>query len=1099
MEGAVPGRAPLPLEGRWRCGRPRGRRLGAGHSSLAGMAAGWRRSLLLLALLSSIQAIHFPCITPHPDDKVSRSSSHDASRDSSLPRSRSRTPDSSDTIAVPQPLSRMRGGDTTEKPTSSTNGNSNNAVSKVLRSPRARSESGIDSWEDSSIFDAIGRHRFPSNPPQLDMRVVVRFRVNYSTRWGENVVIVGSTEELGGMVNPSESMVRRALGQSKGKVMRYVADGNWEFVTVLDSAPTEISYRYALVRERGDPLVEGGAKDGRTLDVDDIVKRGFGALDDEAAELGPLHVEVRDQWRVDRQHGEDVLLRTDAFRVMYGKGRGAVDPYTEPGPMVIHPRDAAPDDARDGSGAMIPAPEPTSTRYRLVAERTRVPLGQSMAVESEELFGAVPQTMLSARFPVWELDMEVPESMLPVKYRYVVVDDASGEVVDREAGAVRWLGPSFAPVAARSNHDSHSCPEHCMVIVRDEASTARWPSEVSHTARVAGLSVSLQEVASDRGEMASVLDIKRLIDICAAANLSALHLESLSDGRAGQGPLSHAISTEYLSVSSLLPHPSIPGADASVHSKMAVLRKLFDAKGKDDLLGPSFSQFINDNGHWLKPYGLHEAFREHYNTSDASRWHNHSRLTPAQIEAFSSFGGVWYKQCGFWYWIQLHLHQQMTQVSAYARDNGVALITDVRYSSARDSADAWARPELFKQDKTLATMPNDADPFGKSLNHPAYDWGRMKNRDGCAWWHGRIRRISSYFHGALLRDVACIFRQWEIFNGGVTGLGGRMSPCNRITGQEMESQGLWDRRRLCEPFVRERLLVKHFGPDWNVTITPRFFDLFGSGVYRFKAGVDFESTLAKNLTADPPKVTGMTDKEVFDKFMVIMNERCILRDEKAFDDRFYPRLRMHLTDSYQEFGKDWQQKLRDLHDAHFSWRQDNLLTKTATEKIDMLQSASNMMLCADETADSVGCAQKVLEELGIPGTRMALRDSVPYLCAATLPSGGDTVGAWYGRMNPSDRQRTWQDLGYSGEAPEKANVRVVLGVIRKVLSTEAMMAWIPFRELVSLSATSLHEADYLPPPKETPGRVSFTELATGQKGALTKLLADMVQQAGRKI
>jgi hypothetical protein len=77
------------------------------------------------------------------------------------------------------------------------------------------------------------------------------------------------------------------------QVMRYIADGNWEFVTVLDAAPAEISYRYALVRERGEPLVEGGAACGRLLDVLELVKRGFGVVsEDEAVGLGPMQVEV---------------------------------------------------------------------------------------------------------------------------------------------------------------------------------------------------------------------------------------------------------------------------------------------------------------------------------------------------------------------------------------------------------------------------------------------------------------------------------------------------------------------------------------------------------------------------------------------------------------------------------------------------------------------------------------------------------------------------------------------------------------------------------------------------------------------------------------
>lgn len=54
--------------------------------------------------------------------------------------------------------------------------------------------------------------------PELPVRVTARFRVNYSTRWGENVVILGSTDELGGLTNPTEAEARRAIASGKGKV-----------------------------------------------------------------------------------------------------------------------------------------------------------------------------------------------------------------------------------------------------------------------------------------------------------------------------------------------------------------------------------------------------------------------------------------------------------------------------------------------------------------------------------------------------------------------------------------------------------------------------------------------------------------------------------------------------------------------------------------------------------------------------------------------------------------------------------------------------------------------------------------------------------------
>jgi hypothetical protein len=58
----------------------------------------------------------------------------------------------------------------------------------------------------------------PTAAQTLPVKVIARFRVNYSTKWGENLVILGSTEELGGLVNPSESEARKAIATGKGKV-----------------------------------------------------------------------------------------------------------------------------------------------------------------------------------------------------------------------------------------------------------------------------------------------------------------------------------------------------------------------------------------------------------------------------------------------------------------------------------------------------------------------------------------------------------------------------------------------------------------------------------------------------------------------------------------------------------------------------------------------------------------------------------------------------------------------------------------------------------------------------------------------------------------
>jgi hypothetical protein len=93
--------------------------------------------------------------------------------------------------------------------------------------------------------------------------------------------------------------------------------------------------------------------------------------------FSPIQVEVRDQWRVSRPNGEDVLLRSAAFSVMHGQGQRAgieMGKTSEP-VTVLMPSTPA------GQAALIKGE--TATHFRLSIERMRVHMGKKMAVVCE--------------------------------------------------------------------------------------------------------------------------------------------------------------------------------------------------------------------------------------------------------------------------------------------------------------------------------------------------------------------------------------------------------------------------------------------------------------------------------------------------------------------------------------------------------------------------------------------------------------------------------------------------------------------------------------------------------------------------------------------
>ena len=153
------------------------------------------RGLVLLlvaaAVLHTADAITFPCIAPLLGPTIPSAPSREPSP------ARSRTPDAGQEGLC---LS-IRGGDLA-----------------ATKTPRTRSDSGADSTGsdlvsgDSSLGDVSAKLKAMSIPMHRPVvstgtRVMLRFRINYSTRWGENVIIVGSTEELGGVQDTTEEEV----------------------------------------------------------------------------------------------------------------------------------------------------------------------------------------------------------------------------------------------------------------------------------------------------------------------------------------------------------------------------------------------------------------------------------------------------------------------------------------------------------------------------------------------------------------------------------------------------------------------------------------------------------------------------------------------------------------------------------------------------------------------------------------------------------------------------------------------------------------------------------------------------------------------------
>ncbi|MCW5548365.1 MAG: 4-alpha-glucanotransferase [Opitutaceae bacterium] len=156
-----------------------------------------------------------------------------------------------------------------------------------------------------------------------------------------------------------------------------------------------------------------------------------------------------------------------------------------------------------------------------------------------------------------------------------------------------------------------------------------------------------------------------------------------------------------------------------------------------------FAAFQATHRHWLQPFALFMAFKDHFKGRpwwewpQAVRFYAMAKDNPlaatlaARAEAHAFF--------------QYLFFGQWQNVRHKAHDHGIELIGDAPIFVARDSADVWSRPELFQVDArtgqptAVAGVPPDyfsAD--GQLWGNPLYAWEKHA-AEGYAWWLDRLR------------------------------------------------------------------------------------------------------------------------------------------------------------------------------------------------------------------------------------------------------------------------------------------------------------------------------------------------------------------------
>ena len=186
-------------------------------------------------------------------------------------------------------------------------------------------------------------------------------------------------------------------------------------------------------------------------------------------------------------------------------------------------------------------------------------------------------------------------------------------------------------------------------------------------------------------------------------------------------------------------------------------RRLLTAPPED------YAAFCAENAFWLPDYARFAVLKDLHGGAPWQSWEEPlRRRDPAAMEAFSARhrDDIARQEA-----IQYLFFRQYRALKDYVNRRGVSILGDLPIYAAEDSADVWARPQLFQLDPDLrpfavAGCPPDAfSPDGQLWGNPLFDWGSMA-ADGFAWWKARLahhkrladllridhfRGLSSYF------------------------------------------------------------------------------------------------------------------------------------------------------------------------------------------------------------------------------------------------------------------------------------------------------------------------------------------------------------------
>ncbi|KAL5707700.1 4-alpha-glucanotransferase [Ranunculus cassubicifolius] len=856
--------------------------------------------------------------------------------------------------------------------------------------------------------------------------VNLRFRIPYYTQWGQSLLVCGS-EPLLGSWNVKKGVVLSPFLEEEKLI--------WSGKVSVPSG-FECEYGYYLVDDNKNVLRwEDGKK--RKVVVPDVCRDG---------EVLELH----DLW----QTAAETLFYRSAFKNVIFQNKCSLhsEAISAAFQSNLHEEDSV------------------IVRFKISCPKldqgkSVYVIGSSGILGQWKVQGALKLTYDGESY--WQADCALKRNELPLKYKYCQSDKAGNVSVE--------IGPNRELMA---DSNSKSQPQYICLsdgIFRDMP----W--------RGVGVAIPMFSVRSkeDLG-VGEFLDLKLLVDLAVESGFHLVQLLPLNDTSV------HKMwwdSYPYSSLSVFALHPlylrvqalskSIPDEikqeiseakeqldgsvvdyEGTMARKLSIAKKIFLLEKDSFLASTPFHTFFSENEEWLKPYAAFCFLRDFFETSDHSEWGRFSHYTEQKLEKLVSKDAVHYEHICFHYYIQFHLHQQLSEAATYARKKRVVLKGDLPIGVDRNSVDTWVNPTLFRMNTATGAPPDYFDKNGQNWGFPTYNWEEM-SKDNYAWWRARLTQMAKYFTAYRIDHILGFFRIWELPEHAITGLVGKFRPSIPLSQEELEKEGIWDFNRLSLPYVRQQMLEDKFGASWAV-IASNFFNEYEKYCYEFKEDCNTEKKIVSKLKASTMKLLWSENEDQIRRDLFNLLQNIVLIRDPEDPKKFYPRFNIEDTSSFNDLDDHSKNIMKRLYYDYYFYRQDTMWAQNAMKTLPVLLNSSDMLACGEDLGLIPSCVHPVLQELGLLGLRIQRMPSEADLefgipsqysyMTVCAPSCHDcsTMRAWW-EEDEERRSRFYKTMmGLDDMPPARCTPDIAQFILRQHVEAPSMWAIFPLQDLLAL-------------------------------------------------